>query len=175
MRVVGIDPGTGGALALLDAGRFVEAIDMPTVVRSRSKKSTKLMVNGAELARVLRDWQPDAAVVELVNAMPSIGDKRGMGAASAFNFGESAGVVRGVLAALAIETHYVTPQTWKKRSGLAGSDKEASRMKAVTLWPEAPLGRKKDQGRAEALLMARFGVPELSPVQAEADPFRLTA
>lgn len=152
MRLLGVDPGVSGALALLEDGRFVAAADMPTIARSKTGK--KQQVNGAEVARLLREWSPDAAVVELVNAMPAKG--RGMGAASAFNFGESAGVIRGVLAALAIETHYVTPQVWKKLAGLSGSDKEASRMRAVTLWPDAPLGRKKDAGRAEALLIARF-------------------
>lgn len=171
MRILAIDPGITGAIALLESGHFVAVSDMPTI--SRSKSSKKQMVNGAELARIVREWAPDAAIVELVNAMPSIGNKRGMGTASSFNFGESAGVVRGVLATLGIETHFVTPQSWKKRAGLRGSDKEGSRMKAVTLWPEAPLARKKDQGRAEALLIARFGVPEFSPDDAKRDPFRL--
>src|SRR5690606_7067812 len=116
MRVLAIDPGIAGALGILDAGRFVDVVDMPVMQRGRTSK--KQQVNAAELARIVRVWAPDAAVVELVNAMPSIGGKRGMGAASAFNFGESVGVVRGVLAALGIETHYVTPQAWKTRAGL---------------------------------------------------------
>src|SRR5690606_36470047 len=131
----GVDPGVSGAVALLDGGVCVAVLDMPTVVRSKSGK--KQQVNAAELARMVREMEPDFAVVELVNAMPSNG--RGMGAASAFNFGESAGVIRGVLSALSVETHYVTPQAWKKLAGLSGSDKEGSRMRAVSLWPDAPL------------------------------------
>lgn len=173
MRILGIDPGTTGALALLEAGRFVDVADMPVIVRSSRGK--KQQVNAAEFAALVRAWVPDAAVVELVQAMPRVGSKAGMGAASAFNFGESAGVVRGVLSALMLETHYVTPQSWKKRAGLKGSDKEASRLKAVQLWPEAPLGRKKDQGRAEALLIARYGVAEFDADERKANPFRLTS
>lgn len=159
MVIVGIDPGVTGAIALLDSsgtGGGIAVYDMPTMLRGRTSK--KQQVNAAELARIVRDCAPDLAVVEQVNAMPRVGAKAGMGAASAFNFGHSFGVVCGVLAALGIETHYVTPQVWKKRAGLKGSDKEASRMRAVALWPQASLARKKDSGRAEALLIARFAI-----------------
>ena len=179
-RIVGIDPGVSGAVALLEDGGFVAVEDLPTIVRSKSAKSTKRMINGAELARIIREWSPNVAIIELVNAMPPKGSRRcpacnmsPYGSAAAFNFGESSGVIRGVVAALGIAAHYVTPQVWKRRATLSGSDKEASRMLAVTLWPEAPLGRKKDQGRAEALLIARFGVAAFDADPVKADPFRL--
>lgn len=159
MRILGIDPGTTGAIALLDHGNVFEvAVDVPTMQRGISSK--KQAINAAELARIVRELRPDVACVELVQAMPPRGNSSGMGAASAFNFGESAGVIRGVLAALGIETHYVTPQSWKTRAGLKGSDKEASRALAIRLWPHAPLGLKKHAGRAEALLIARYGLKE---------------
>ena len=172
MRILGIDPGVSGALALLVNNQFDDCSDMPTMLRGKTSK--KQMVNAAELAKLVRVMQPDAAVIELVNAMPRTGSSQGMGAASAFNFGESAGIVRGVIGALGIEAHYVTPQTWKRRAGLIGGDKEASRARAILLCPNAPLGRKKDSGRAEAILIARFGVAEFDCDPAKADPFRLT-
>lgn len=166
-RILGIDPGISGALGLLLNGRYECVSDMPTMQRGVTSK--KQAVNASELAKLIRAFEPHVVVVELVQAMPRVGSSSGMGAASAFNFGESAGVVRGVIAALGLECHYVTPQSWKKRAGLIGSDKEASRAKAIQLWPMASLARKKDQGRAEALLIARFG----APVQAPADPFEI--
>jgi len=173
MRVLGIDPGTTGAIALLNDDAFECALDMPTM--QRGKTSQKQMINAAELARIVRELRADVACVELVQAMPPRGDKSGMGAASAFNFGESAGVIRGVLAALGIETHYVTPVSWKKRAGLMGNrDKEASRSLAIRFWPIAPLARKKDSGRAEALLIARYGLKE-APVRVYEDPFEDTS
>lgn len=176
MRIIGIDPGTTGALAMLQAGTFVTADDMPVMARSKAKSSKKLQVNAAALTLLLSQWHPDAVVIELVNAMPRVGSKAGMGAASAFNFGASFGIVQGVVAALGLQAHYVTPQTWKKRAGLRGADKEASRMRAIQLWPAAAeaLKCKKDAGRAEAMLIARFGVAEFDTDPVRADPFRLT-
>jgi len=173
MRIAAIDPGITGALALLEDGVYRAVVDMPTMARSKTGK--KQQVNAAHVATVLQGWSPDAVVIEFVQAMPRVGSKAGMGAASAFNFGESAGVVRGVVATLGLEAHFVTPQSWKKRAGLVGADKEASRAKAQLLWPDAPLARKKDQGRAEALLIARYGVAEFDVREAKRDPFRLVA
>lgn len=89
------------------------------------------------------------AVIEKVGAMP------GQGVSSVFSLGDSYGAARSVLTTAGFETHYVSPVTWKKYFKLS-SDKELSRALAVKLWPEAPLRLKKHDGRAEALLMARW-------------------
>ncbi len=172
MRIVGIDPGITGAIALLEDGKASHVADMPVMQRGATSK--KQMVNAAELARLVRDLRADVAVVELVMGAPrKVGGESVMGAASAFNFGDTAGCIRGVLGALGNETHYVTPATWKKRAGLAGNrDKEASRSLAIRLYPAASLARKKDSGRAEALLIARYGLKELA-APAYADPFEM--
>lgn len=173
MRIVGIDPGISGAVGLLVDGKFERVEDMPTMLRGVT--SQKQMVNDAELAKVLREMAPDKIVVELVNAAPRVPhaavcpvckqQKGGMGVASAFNFGDSAGSVRGVIGGLGVERHFVVPAVWKKRAGLIGNrDKEASRALAINHWPMAPLGRKKDSGRAEALLIARYGLKD-APVR----------
>lgn len=173
MRILGVDPGITGAIALLDHAFVFESVhDMPTM--QRGVTTNKQMVNGAELARLVRELRPDCAVVELVNAMPGRGEAAGMGAASAFNFGDCAGCVRGVLGALGIPMHLVVPVVWKKRAGLVKSDKEASRSLAIRLWPQAPLGLKKYQGRAEALLIARYGLKE-APGRVFSDPFEMDA
>jgi crossover junction endodeoxyribonuclease RuvC len=79
-----------------------------------------------------------------------------------FSFGCSFGVILGVLAALSIPLVLVRPQAWKKRAGLPGKreNKDAARTLAQQLYPLAELGRKKDIGRADAILIARFGAKE---------------
>lgn len=146
--VIGIDPGVSGAVAwLLESGEFYRAVDMPTMKLGKSSR-----VNAAELSRCLRDFRPSHAVVERVASMPK------QGVASTFAFGHSAGVLEGILAALGIPYELVTPQSWKRHFGLLGADKDASRAKAIQLYPDAPLGRKKDVGRADAMLLARYVV-----------------
>jgi crossover junction endodeoxyribonuclease RuvC len=96
--------------------------------------------------------KPDACVIELVSSRP------GQGVASMFNFGMSFGVAIGVVQALNIPLHFVTPTKWKKYFSLS-SDKEESRRRAINLWPESAdrFSRRKDEGRAEAALMAKWG------------------
>lgn len=147
---VGIDPGSSGALAVLDhQGDLIAYCDMPTL-----KTGKRTRVNGAALAQFLASLtdQPLTAYLESAGARP------GQGTASMFSFGHSAGVVEGVIAALGIPLSVVTPQTWKRHYGLAGKSKELSRTRAVQLYPRAPLGRKKDHALAEAILIARYGL-----------------
>jgi crossover junction endodeoxyribonuclease RuvC len=156
--VVGSDPGIAGAVCYFGPAA-VEVIDMPVVgVRS-------------ELNAAARDWltehRPQHAFVELVNAMPSIagtdGRRRGMGVASAFRFGAMFGAIKATLSCARVAFTSVTPTTWKRSYGLIRSDKEQSRLRALQLHPElaAKLTCRKDVGRAEALLIARFGAREL--------------
>lgn len=165
MRIIGIDPGVAGAVALIDeAGTFIAAVDMPTVLANKS--STKQMVDAFGLAAILR---PHAgadggvvAVIENVQPMPSIGrggegdeERRSMGAASAFAFGKSCGIPLGVLAGLGIPVEFLAPARWKRFFGL-GREKDSSRELALRTWPAATeaLRLKKHHNRADALLMA---------------------
>ena len=149
--IIGIDPGVDGAIAVLDDDfTYYSVWDMPTMALSKNKRQ----VNGAELAEMLkrRESLPHlVAYVERVGSMPH------QGVASMFNFGVSYGVVLGVLATLSIPMVLITPGVWKKRAGLTGKPKEMARTLAQQLYPQAPLGRKRDIGRADALLIARFG------------------
>lgn len=155
MRVtLGVDPGLTGAVAVLLDGRYHDVLDMPTVGRGKAGRQS---VNAAALSQWLRELMalnPGADVVAIVEEVAS---RPGQGVASMFRFGQSCGVVAGVLAALRIPVVYVTPQRWKRHHGLLGAEKDASRGKAAELYPDAPLSRKRDQGRADALLMARWG------------------
>lgn len=159
MRVLGIDPGVTGGLAVLHApGGKPEPLalnDMPAVRQQRGKKGSTGMVNAPGLALWLRNVNPDVAVMERVGARP------GQGATSGFQFGRGVGAVEGVLAALDIALIHVESVAWKRSVGLPfGADKEASRALALRLYPTwaGMLGRKKDDGRAEALLIATAGL-----------------
>lgn len=163
MRIVGIDPGLSGALALIDERhRFVDCEDIPTMARGKTKKQK---VNAAALGNILREWEPNLVVLELVTGAigkpghicPHCGMRKNVGAASGFNFGHTAGAIEGAIAVLGIPYELLAPVVWKRHFQLVGQDKEASRAKAIELWPDAPLIRKKDHARAEALLIARSG------------------
>lgn len=143
--ILGIDPGASGACAFYfpEAPDRISVEDMPTLGKT---------IDGAALARRIEQMRPTMAVVEWVHAFPQ------QGRSSIFNFGAAFGaVVHGVLPAMRIPCHLVTPTAWKKHFRLS-SDKEESRALAVRLWPSCEgLSRKKDHGRAEAALIARFG------------------
>jgi crossover junction endodeoxyribonuclease RuvC len=138
------DPGASGA----DAFYFT---DHPETVSVEDTPIADGRVDAATLARRLEIMRPDLAIIERVGAMP------GQGVSSMFNFGAAYGTVIGVVAALKIPVHFVTPAKWKKHFGLP-ADKEAARARALQLWPARAelFARKKDHGRAEAALIARF-------------------
>ncbi len=144
--LLGIDPGISGAWGLIWPDGGTTAGDLPIVAGD---------VDAAGFATFVRSVAPFAAVVEAVHSMPK------QGVASTFRFGRAHGAVLGVLAALLVPTHLVAPITWKRHFRL-GSDKDASRGLARRLWPACDaLERKKDHGRAESLLLARYGLERL--------------
>ena len=148
----GIDPGLSGAVVVLQDDLPTEWYRMPTM-----KTGSANRVNAAALAAIIRrtifDDEETRAYVELVSSMP------GQGVASMFSFGHSAGVIQGVLGAYRMPVKMVTPQSWKKRAGLIGKDKEASRTLAIQMWPEWRDLDKKGVGQAfaDAAFIALFG------------------
>jgi len=152
MTILGIDPGASGGIAFFSMQRGLLSIfDMPTVEVKRGGKN-KREVSAAMLNAIIGARDIDAAFVEKVGAMP------GQGVSSMFQFGRSVGMIEGVLATLEIPTNYVTPQGWQKAVGARGG-KDASRARAAELFPAyaANFTRKKDDGRADAALIAWYG------------------
>lgn len=152
MTILGIDPGASGGIAFFSMQRGLLSIfDMPTVEVKRGGKN-KREVSAAMLNAIIGARDIDVAFVEKVGAMP------GQGVSSMFQFGRSVGMIEGVLAALEIPTNYVTPQLWQKAVGARGG-KDASRARAAELFPAyaANFTRKKDDGRADAALIAWYG------------------
>ena len=147
--ILGVDPGVSGAIA------FYFPI-IPSRIAVDDVPVAGGEINAAELARLIRIHQPTLAVIERVSAMP------GNGGVSMFNFGRSYGDVRGVIAALDIPLHFVTPQKWKKHFGLS-ADKDESRLRAIRMFPAVSeqFKLKKHHGRAEAALIAMYGAEVL--------------
>lgn len=149
---IGIDPGLTGAIAFL-RDEYMECTglyDMPVL----SFGTNKHQVNAAELAKIIHNGgnnETPVIYLEQVNAMP------GQGVSSMFNFGMGYGVVQGICGALGYPMVLVRPNAWKRIAGLLGKPKEAARTLAQQLYPEQDLSLKKHVGRADALLIARFG------------------
>ena len=145
--ILGIDPGLSGAIAWVsDDGHLIRVADMPTVEVNGKKKVSPQM-----LVALLEDYDDAKMVaIEDVGAMP------GQGVTSTFNFGYSAGILAGVCAGLRMPTSFYRPAVWKRAAGVP-ADKGAARQMAQRFWPGCrDFDRAKDDGRAEAALLARW-------------------
>ena len=153
MKIIGIDPGLNGAIAILEDNKVLDILDMP--VMSEGKKN-KRQLNSAQLVKLLKDnvsnKEEVAIVVEHVTAMP------GQGVTSMFNFGQTFGAIKGICAALGLPIFFVRPAKWKKYFGLINCSKDASRTKAIEMYPSISdqLSKKKDVNKSDAILIARF-------------------
>ena len=155
MYIIGIDPGISGAISFVEDGKILDVIDMPSMAEG---KKNKRQVNGAQIyneikKRVKIDKKAKVCVViEQVSAMP------GQGVTSMFNFGQSFGVIKGICAAMQLPIHLVRPAKWKKYFNLLKTEKEASRTKAIEIFPQIShmLSKKKDVNKADAILIASF-------------------
>ena len=167
MIYIGIDPGLTGALAVLDSEtKEINFVDTP-VLEIRVGKKVKHQQDAYAISSLLRaicSGKDVMVTIEKVQAMPGSdgkGGRQAMGATSAFNFGLGFGMWLGILAALEIPHQQVHPATWKAVM-MAGctKEKDASRVKAMQLYPKTAkdLTRKKDHGRADALLMEAWAL-----------------
>tara|TARA_B100001989_G_C24259197_1_gene326003 strand:+ start:60 stop:551 length:492 start_codon:yes stop_codon:yes gene_type:complete len=153
MKIIGIDPGLSGAIAVLENNNVLNVFDIP--VMSEGKKN-KRQLNSALLVNLLRENiikdEEVAVVVEQVNAMP------GQGVTSMFNFGQTFGAIKGICAALELPIYFVRPSKWKKHFELINSSKDSSRTKAIEMYPKLSnqLAKKKDVNKSDAILIARY-------------------
>jgi crossover junction endodeoxyribonuclease RuvC len=138
---------------LVDAGgaapQLVDAIDIPVAGVSAKERVDVLAI---------RTWiarhTPHHALIERAQAMPK------QGASSGFKYGRAVGAIEAVISCCAIPLTIIEPSMWKKFHQLRGGDKEAARQRALQLFPAAHalLARKMDHGRAEAALIALYGL-----------------
>ena len=155
MLIIGIDPGINGSICFFDDGKIIDLIEMPSMA---SGKKNKRQVNGAqiynEISQKIKNFEKKniKVVIEQVSAMP------GQGVTSMFNFGQSFGVLKGICSAMQLSMHFVTPAKWKKHFNLINSQKDASRTKAIEVFPyiSSHLSKKKDANKADDILIASF-------------------
>tara|TARA_Y100000992_G_scaffold296449_1_gene258673 strand:- start:932 stop:1423 length:492 start_codon:yes stop_codon:yes gene_type:complete len=153
MKVIGIDPGLSGAIAVLEDKKVLGIFDMPVMAEG---KKNKRQLNSAQLVNVIKSNinqdEEISVVVEQVNAMP------GQGVTSMFNFGQTFGAIKGVCAALKLPIYFVRPSKWKKHFELINSSKDSSRTKVIEMYPTLSdqLAKKKDVNKSDAILIARY-------------------
>ena len=155
MYIIGIDPGISGAICFFKDGKVVDLIEMPIMAEG---KKNKKQVNGSQIYNeILKkvnklETNDIRVIVEQVSAMP------GQGVTSMFNFGQSFGILKGICSAMQLPIFFVRPAKWKKYFNLINSEKDASRTRAIEIFPHfsSQLSKKKDANKADAILIASF-------------------
>ena len=154
MLIIGIDPGISGSICFFEEGKILDVIEMPVMTDG---KKNKKQVNGAQIyneifKRIDTSHKDIRVVIEQVSAMP------GQGVTSMFNFGQSFGILKGICSAMQLSMFFVRPAKWKKYFNLINSEKDASRTRAIEIFPyfSGQLSRKKDSNKADAILIASF-------------------
>ena len=155
MLIIGIDPGISGSICFFQNGKILDVIEMPTMTDG---KKNKRQVNGSQIyneisKRITKiEKQYIRVVIEQVSAMP------GQGVTSMFNFGQSFGILKGICSTMKLPMYFVRPAKWKKYFSLINSEKDASRTKAIEMFPyfSPHLSKKKDSNKADAILIASF-------------------
>ena len=155
MLIIGIDPGISGSICFFRDGKILDVIEMPVMNEGKKKKK---QVNGAQIYNEISkkiNSNPEGktrVVIEHVTAMP------GQGVTSMFNFGQSFGVLKGICSAMRLPMFFVRPAKWKRYYNLINSEKDASRTRAIEIFPDfsSHLSKKKDSNKADAILIASF-------------------
>ena len=155
MLIIGIDPGISGSICFFQDGIIQDVVEMPTMIEG---KKNKKQVNGSQIFNEISekikkiDKKNIKVVIEHVTAMP------GQGVTSMFNFGQSFGILKGICSAMQLPVYFVRPAKWKKYFNLINSEKDASRTRAIEIFPyySSYLSRKKDSNKADAILIASF-------------------
>ena len=155
MLIIGIDPGISGSICFFQDGKIIDVVEMPTMTEG---KKNKKQVNGSQIFNEIffrnkkLDKKDVKVIIEQVSAMP------GQGVTSMFNFGQSFGILKGICSAMQLPMYFVRPAKWKKYFNLINSEKDASRTRAIEIFPyfSGQLSRKKDSNKADAILLASF-------------------
>ena len=155
MLIIGIDPGISGSICFFQDGKIIDVVEMPTMTEG---KKNKKQVNGSQIFNEISfrikklDKKDVKVIIEQVSAMP------GQGVTSMFNFGQSFGILKGICSAMQLPMYFVRPAKWKKYFNLINSEKDASRTKAIEIFPyfSVHLSKKKDSTKADAILIASF-------------------
>jgi len=162
MRFIGIDLGLTGAAAMIDGvTRDMAVTALPTTDSEAGRR-----LHGRQLLDILRGWVPagDPCFVTIEDVRPRPGDRGGHGNTmhSQGSLMRSRGIVEAVTDIMGAQVLWVWPQKWKRHYGLIGENKNASRATAARMFPAlaGAFARVKDDGLAEAMLLAYYGMRE---------------
>ena len=155
MIIIGVDPGISGAISIIENKKIVEVYDTPTMIEG---KKNKRQINGSQLFNEISVRIKNIPKKEVLIVMEQVSAMPGQGVTSMFNFGQSFGVIKGICSAMQLPMYFVRPAKWKKYFNLINSEKDASRTKAIEVFPyfSSQLLRKKDSNKADAILIASF-------------------
>ena len=150
---IGIDPGLGGAIVVLDGeGEFAWGQRTPIIQAKRKEHDIPSMRDC--LTRAATEFDYLTVGIEKVHTLPRDGR------VGAFSFGCGYGIWLGLLAGLGIPYIEILPQAWQARM-LAGLPKgphtKASAVRAAkSRFPHIPINVKADWGLADAALIAAY-------------------
>jgi crossover junction endodeoxyribonuclease RuvC len=164
MIVIGLDPGTHGAIAALHGNAVSLLADLPVHVIAAKGRGDRAELDVHALHGLIAELGPiEHAFIEKVTARP------GNGSVSMFRFGQACGAIYATLAVMGIPLTYVLPRVWQAHHGI-GPTPDAARQRAAQLYPQiAPqLARKADGNRADALLIAAYGRQASNSVRSRA-------
>jgi len=155
MLIIGIDPGITGSICFFEDGKIIDVVEMPNMAEG---KKNKRQVNGAQIYHEISKRIKNLEKKDIKVIIEQVAAMTGQGVTSMFNFGQSFGVLKGICAAMQIPMYFVRPVKWKKYFNLINSEKDASRTKAIEIFPHfsAQLSRKKDSNKADAILISSF-------------------
>jgi crossover junction endodeoxyribonuclease RuvC len=156
MNILGIDPGTQGGFAIIDGGGAIVELDDLPIHLVRTRKSTKAELDLHTLAVILCGHSPGHAYLEQVGSRPN------QGIVSTGRFMYAAGSLYGLVVALGIPVSFVRPVDWQRHHRIGGAPDEAIR-RALQLYPQehSKLARKRDHNRADALMLALYGLAQI--------------
>ena len=153
-HIIGVDPGLTGGIALVTLDeQLIQVWEMPSLYEGKRNSISGPLLRPLIHELVVGSPVRPIAYIEKVGAMP------GQGVTSMFNFGRGVGLIEGVLTAYGCSIRSAPPNRWKAQMGLTGLNKEGSRSKVIEMFPDQAkrFEFKKDEGKAEAVLIAVWG------------------
>ena len=155
MLIIGIDPGISGSICFFKDGKILDVIEMPTMIDG---KKNKKQVNGSQIFNEISKRINQTENKDIKVIIEKISAKHGQWVTSMINFGQYFGILKGICAAMQLPMYFVRPANWKKYFNLINSEKDASRTKAIEIFPyfSSNLAKKKDSNKADAILIASY-------------------
>jgi hypothetical protein len=158
VRVIAIDPGVTGALAVLESAAepgkppsILAVHDLPSYAEKTSSGKTKNYIDPVALHKLIKSiGKVDRIICERLTSPP------GISSVVAFSLGATSGTIASVLRLSGNNYKLVSPSVWK-RAFDCPADKELARQYATRIFAnDEHWQRKKQHNRAEAALIGAW-------------------